>query len=257
MDKISYGTRLKIASENKTIAQTGSYKGPDGREVKLFCTGQSLAAETVLEEPELLPEITRKTVFRISENTRKSDTISCILALRQEGVCGEIMALNFANAMFAGGGYRLGGDAQEESLCRCSLLYSAILPHSEYYKKHRFPPSPLYSSSMLISNAVPVIRNMKGELLADPTVCTFVTCAAVNRYYAKLIFTSEEKISKAMEERINGIVCAMVKRKPEAIVLGAFGCGMFGNKREVVLPLIEKAVNRWVPDEIKVFYAQP
>lgn len=257
MEKISYAARLKIASENKTIAKTGSYPGPDGKEVKLYCTGQSLAAETVLEEPEQLPEITRKTPFSIAGNTHKTDTISCILALRKEGICGEIMALNFANAMFAGGGYRLGGDAQEESLCRCSLLYSAILPHAEYYRKHRFPPSPMYSSSMLISNAVPVIRNMKGELLADPTVCTFVTCAAVNRYYAKLLFTSEDKITAAMETRINGIICAMAKRKPEAIVLGAFGCGMFGNKRETVLPLIEKAVNRWIPDETRVFFAQP
>ena len=48
MDKISYGARLKIASENKTIAQTGSYKGPDGREVKL--TAREYAILKVLLE---------------------------------------------------------------------------------------------------------------------------------------------------------------------------------------------------------------
>ncbi|HAG14258.1 MAG TPA: TIGR02452 family protein [Ruminococcus sp.] len=257
MEKMPYSARLKLIGENKTIAKTGSYTRADGAEIKLYCTGQSLAAETVLEQPEILPDITRKTAFRIADHTDHADTISAILHLRQQGVCGEIMALNFANAMFAGGGYRLGGDAQEESLCRCSLLYHAILPHSEYYNKHRFRPSPLYSDSMLISNAVPIIRDMNGTLLPEPTVCTFVTCAAVNRNYAKLLFISDKKINDVMENRINGIVCAMVKRKPDAIVLGAFGCGMFGNKRDIVLPLIEKAVNRWVPDEMKVVFAQP
>lgn len=257
MKKMTYGKRLKIASENKAIVKQGFYNCSNGTVVKLNCSRQSLKTKTSLKTPILLPDISRSTKFNITENTRKNDTISCVLSLRNEGITGEIIALNFANALFAGGGYRLGGDAQEESLCRCSLLYFAILPHTEYYNKHRVLPFPLYSNRMLISDSVPVIRNMNGDLLTEPTVCTFITCAAVNRYYSKLLFIPEKKIKSVMEERINGIICAMAERNPEAIVLGAFGCGMYGNKRKVIIPMIENAINRWITDEVKVVFAQP
>ncbi len=254
---MSYPLRLRIAAENRKIARSGAYNCADGKTVTLPENGAALARKTLLLMPETLPDASRAVPFRISENLRACDTISAVLSLREEGVSGEIIALNFANAMFAGGGYRLGGDAQEESLCRCSLLYYALLPHGEYYWKHRLRPSPLYSSRMLLSPDVPVIRRMDGTLLETPQMCTFLTSAAVNRYYAKCLFIREKTITAAMQERIDGFICAMAKRKPAAVVLGAFGCGMFGNRRETVLPMIENAVNRWLPQETAVVYAAP
>ena len=252
-----YLLRLRIAAENRRIAAKGAYSAADGKTVTLPENGAALARKTLLLMPETLPDQPRAVPFRIAENLRACDTISAVLALREEGIRGEIIALNFANALYAGGGYRLGGDAQEESLCRCSLLYYALLPHSEYYRRHRLHPSPLYSSRMLLSPDVPVIRRMDGTLLETPQMCTFLTSAAVNRYYAKCLFIREKTITAAMQERVSSIICAMAKRRPDAVVLGAFGCGMFGNRRETVLPMIEEAVSRWMPPETAVVYASP
>lgn len=47
----------------------------------------------------------------------------------------KIIALNFANAMYADGGYILGGNAQEESLCRASMLYYTIKTQKRFYIK--------------------------------------------------------------------------------------------------------------------------
>ena len=41
------------------------------------------------------------------------------------------------------------------------------------------------------------------------------------------------------------------------LVLGAFGCGVFGNKREVVYPMFEDAINRYLPEDITVVFADP
>lgn len=250
-------TRLRIAAENRRIAASGTYTLPGGRSVSLPENGDALARKTFLLSPEPMQEQEGGREFRLAEHIRACDTVSAVLSLRSEGVRGEIIALNFANAMFAGGGYRFGGDAQEESLCRCSLLYHALLPHREFYWRHRLRPSPLYSDRMLLSPGVPIIRSMDGSLLEEPQSCTFLTCAAVNRRFARLLFFREKTITEAMRARVDGILCAMARRKPEAVVLGAFGCGSFGNRREVVLPMIEDAVNRFLPRETAVVFAAP
>ena len=253
-----YADRLRIYRENQKIAASGCYDA-DGQQIRLPKTGAELAQDTVCLEPDALkPEpAERKQVFRLSEHFMQTDTISAVLQLRAEGVTGEIVALNFANAMAAGGGYRLGGDAQEESLCRCSLLYPAIRGNRQFYRPHRLHPTPFYSDRIMISPAVPVIRSSDGTLLPVPTECTFLTCAAVNRRIAKLLLRSDRRIEAAMRQRIEKIVAAAAERRPAAAVLGAFGCGAFGNRRSAVLPMFEDAVNRLMPDSVRVVFADP
>ena len=251
--------RLRIMRENSTIAEQGCYTAADGSEVRLPACGEALSAETVFFPPEQISADgapIRTHLFRIEDHLIKTDTISCIRQLR-ETETGEIVALNFANANVPGGGYRFGGDAQEESLCRCSMLYAAIAPHKEYYRWHRFHPTPFYSDRILISPHIPIIRTMDGTLTAKPVECTFVTCAAVNRRIAKIFLVPDKCINRTMERRIHRIVSLMAQRRPAVIVLGAFGCGAFGNKRKAVYPMIEAAVNRFVPDEIRVVFAAP
>lgn len=249
--------RLQIVSENKVIAASGQYTAPSGRIVTLGTNGEQLSAQTELIDEEIPAKtVPRAEAYHYADHVRQEDTISCILGLRAENVQGEILALNFANANVAGGGYILGGDAQEESLCRNSLLYAAIAPHSEYYHYHRMHPSPLYSDRMLYSPNVPIIRSADGELLETPQMCSFLTSPAVNRRLARP-WVSNEKIDAAMQRRIEKIVVFAAKRKPSVLLLGAFGCGVFGNKRETVFPMMEAAVTRYLPQEIRVIFPLP
>ena len=250
--------KLQIYRENQRISKQGYYTA-DGKTVRLEKTGSTLAADTICFAPDAVTPVpvSRETVFRLSDSTVQTDTVSAVLQLRAEGVTGEIIALNFANAMAAGGGYRLGGDAQEESLCRCSLLYDAIKGNPQFYRPHRLRPTPFYSDRIMVSPSVPVIRRMDGTLLSEPEQCTFLTCAAVNRNFAKLLLRSDKKIEAAMQQRIEKIISVIADRHPAAAVLGAFGCGMFGNKRQIILPMFEQAVNRLMPDSVRVVFADP
>ena len=60
-----------------------------------------------------------------------------------------------------------------------------------------------------------------------------------------------------MERRITMIVQLTVSQNPDTIIFGAFGCGEFGNKREVVYPMFEKTINHYVPDHIRILFADP
>ena len=49
----------------------------------------------------------------------------------------------------------------------------------------------------------------------------------------------------------------MQSEKPEVMVLGAFGCGAFGNKREKVLPAFERAINKYTDGSAEIIFAIP
>ena len=229
---------IGIRRENDRIFKNGRF--PDMR------------SEIITDLPEL-SEIKRDTQFIITDNTVSETTVQSII---RNSVKGKVIALNFANAMYPGGGYVLGGNAQEESLCRASLLYYTIRQQKKYYRKNRLHILPDYTDVMIYSENVPVIRDEKGTLLGGPLNCDFITCPAVNRTFAKFMMTGK-RIDRIMRTRIKRIITLAVMEEPDVIVLGAFGCGMFGNKRRKVLPVFEEMINRYVPDGIEVVFAIP
>ncbi len=58
-----------------------------------------------------------------------------------------------------------------------------------------------------------------------------------------------------MELRIKKIVEFSAQKQPQAIIFGAYGCGVFGNNRDFVYSTFEKYINEFIPNEIKVVFA--
>lgn len=217
---------------------------------------QNVFPEMISDAIDELPEpseAARKSAYSIDENTENVTTIGAILRYAADK---RVAALNFANAMYAGGGYVLGGNAQEESLCRASMLYYTIKTCKKYYRKNRLHILPDYTEMMIWSENVPVIRDENGEMLEDQLKCDFITCPAVNRTFAKFIMPGG-KIKKIMRRRIKRIITLAVMKKPDVLILGAFGCGIFGNRRKDVFPMFEEMINKYVPDDIQVIFAVP
>ena len=60
-----------------------------------------------------------------------------------------------------------------------------------------------------------------------------------------------------MQERIDRIIALAARKRPDVLVLGAYGCGAFGNRRETVYPQFERAINRYLHDAVQVVFADP
>ncbi|MDE6784014.1 MAG: TIGR02452 family protein, partial [Ruminococcus sp.] len=60
-----------------------------------------------------------------------------------------------------------------------------------------------------------------------------------------------------MYTRIKKIIMLALEKKTDILILGAFGCGVFGNRRETVFPMFEKIINKYVPDSVEVVFAIP
>jgi len=102
----------------------------------------------------------------------ESGTIDCVLKLRQRGCEGKIAVLNFASHKHPGGGARVGANAQEEDICRCSNLLIS-LEHA-----HRSRRYPIELDEAFYTPGIIIIKNEKYEPVTSAKV-DIITSAAV------------------------------------------------------------------------------
>lgn len=142
---------------------------------------------------------------------------------------GDVACLNFASARSPGGGFLNGAQAQEESLARSSGLYPCLLAAGDFYAHHRADPSLLYSDRVIYSPRVPVFRDDEGTVLPAYPV-TFLTAAAPN--HAALVRNQPDllpEVPPALARRAGRILRVAAAHGHRRLVLGAWGCGVFGN----------------------------
>ncbi|XVV15224.1 TIGR02452 family protein [Actinoplanes sp. CA-131856] len=214
-------SRLRaIARESVAIAERGGYAGVSlGDQVSRSVAGTRLyGPDEVIAVP---PPVAGVPVVEVRNE-------STLAATRRLG--GDLACLVFASARNPGGGFLNGAKAQEESLARSSALYPTLLAAGDFYAHHRARPELTYSDRVIYSPAVPVFRDDRGDLLPDAYPVSFLTAAAPNR----------AAIARSQPERLPAVPAILARRARRVLqvaaanghrrlVLGAWGCGVFGN----------------------------
>ena len=218
-----------IARDTVDITERGGYRGPAG-EVSIAGPVARAVAGTRLYLPgDELPRpapLPRPPAIEVTDE-------SSLAATRRLG--GDVACLNFTSARNAGGGFRNGAQAQEESLARGSAIYPCLLAAGDFYAYHRAQPSLLYSDRVIYAPEVPVFRDDKGTLLPAAYPVTFLTAAAPNRAAIAReqphLLAEVPGVLARRAARVLRIAAAHGHRR---LVLGAWGCGVFGNDPVVV-----------------------
>ena len=153
------------------------------------------------------------------------------------------LVMCFANAHCPGGGFWLGANAQEESLCRRSTLYASISSQEAacMYRWNNTSLCAVESDYMLYSPNVCVFKDEGGEPLPKPFMVSVVSVPAPNRRGAAL-FASNRRIAEAMSRRIRIMLLVAAGHGHRNLVLGAWGCGAFGNKPRNVAGLFKSVL---------------
>lgn len=103
------------------------------------------------------------------------------------------------------------------------------------YHHHANFPGGMYTNYAIYSPAVPVFKTDDGELLPEPYLCGFVTAPAVN---AGVIGADDRRhVRREMQARVAKVLAIMAGRGHDAVVLGAWGCGVFKNDPEMIADL--------------------
>ncbi|HEX8834222.1 MAG TPA: TIGR02452 family protein [Abditibacteriaceae bacterium] len=225
--------REKLAHETLAILNTGSYSLPDGRAISIQKELHSACANTVLYLPgeyELLLEKVAAQPAKHSTTRQISNRTTLEAAHSLLAEYSTVAFLNFASAKNPGGGFLSGSQAQEESLARASGLYSTLQTQPDFYSFHRQLATSVYSDHLIYSPRVPVFRDDEGNLLAAPWISSFITSAAVNAgAVRKNEPTQVGNIIPVMQRRARMVLAVAALHGYEALVLGAWGCGVFQN----------------------------
>ncbi len=223
--------RLRDVSRDDARARAGSaveamargwYLAPSGRRVAWRdAIERARASKRSLPPDGPLPDFTAGRFTETLVQVRNETTLQAGRRLVERGL--NPLALNFANGKTPGGGFLHGARAQEESLCWASALY-ATLDGDAMYAFHAARPQPDSSDWMILSPQVPVFRDDEGTALEAPWSLDFLTAAAP---YAPTV--GQPRSGDLLARRIRRVLAVAASQGYDTLILGAWGCGAFGN----------------------------
>lgn len=239
--------RAALAQQTIGILESGYYVAPSGRRVEIGADLRFAVSNSRLYRPADFPslvsggELSAPFVEQRIEVTSET-TLEAACRLVSSGD-GEPCCLNFASAKNPGGGFLSGSQAQEESLARSSGLHACLLRHMEMYEYNRGLQTSLYSDHMIYSPGVPVFRDDDGQLLERPYKVSFISAPAVNAGAArKTEPTAVPLIGPTMKARLEKLLWVAAGHGHRTLILGAWGCGVFGNDPSEVGELFARAL---------------
>ncbi len=203
-----------------------AYVGPSGEWINISAALDAAVAAKVSIPPGAgLPSPPERASLVMEVEFANISTLIAAKRLVAEGE--RPLVLNFANGVCPGGGFLSGSRAQEEVLCRSSGLY-LTLEGDPMYAAHALRPLPDSTEWSILSPAVPVFRRDHGPTETKPWVMDVLTCAAP---VATRMDATEA--AEMLGCRISRVLAIADAYGYTSLILGAWGCGAFGNNTEL------------------------
>lgn len=149
----------------------------------------------------------------------------------------KVLLLNFASYKNPGGMFLNGSTAQEECLCHSSFLYNVLrsFDHTYYEWNRNNKNKALYLNRALYTPKISFFNN------GFELKCDVLTCAAPNATaFLKYKMGKEEENILTLQSRIKFVSDIIKIQAPDIVILGAFGCGVFGQNPYDVAELFNK-----------------
>ncbi len=230
---------VMIARATQQITERGNYVNEAGEEHdirKLLATANTqtsaISATTVL--PTRQPAYKQLYTF-----VHNQTTLAVAHARHKRGY--RVAILNFTHPTNFGSGWLSGRNAQEASLMRSTGLMHC-LQDQVWYRDPVHTVNPFYDDTVIVSPHVPVFRGHDGDLLDQPWDAHIISAApvhvrAVRRYMPARI----AEVPLTVARRATRIIEVAASTKANVLVLGAWGCGRFGNNPDVIASAFQAA----------------
>ncbi len=240
----------KVTNEILTALEQGFYIANDGIKIEFeedlesaIINTDFIAADFVFEKSDeyLLEKTENYSSNKPKIEITDDNTVTAGKKLKM-ATCEEVAILNFASATNPGGGFTRGSKAQEEDICRVSGLYACLNQDNDdllpYYKINKACGSSLYTDGIIYSSQVPFLKDENYQWLDQIFKLSVVTCPAPNLNGVGFIATSIT-IDDIITRRITRILDTMIMYGHKNIVLGAWGCGVFGNSPNMIASIFK------------------
>lgn len=190
------------------------------------------------QDPSFIILNTQNRKYKPNYNVFDMTTIACAYNMVQNLKLKNVCILNFASAIKAGGGWLNGRIAQEEDIMRKTTLFPSIASQNDFYQTHS-KNNPFYSNNIIYSPYIDIFKNDYLEYVSPETI-SVITSPAINLTELKQgplwnnlqVYNAVNNcnvIEIVMKERIKKILEVAIDNGQTNLVLGAFGCGVFGH----------------------------
>jgi uncharacterized protein (TIGR02452 family) len=229
-----------VAAETIEITSAGAYQTTAGHRVEIGAAVAEAVAETQLHLPD-----EPLAVGGPANGSPAIEVVNATTLAAGRALGPDAAALVFASARNPGGGFRTGAVSQEEDIARASALHACLESVPAFYQHHRADPDLRYSDRVIYSPGVPVFRDDTWRLLDEPYELSLLTAAAPNlgaiRRNQPEHVPSVPEVVRRRAVRVLEVAGAHGHR---ALVLGAWGCGVFGNDPATVADAFAQALRR-------------
>jgi len=231
---------VSLAKQTIEVCKEKKYTNLQG-EIVDFSEEMDAALKGTVYYPDPLPRQDGVAIVPTVEVTNETTAQAAVRlsALGKE----DIVALNFAAARNQGGGFLSGALAQEEDLCRASGLYPCLKSKPLFYNANILSEDTFYTDGIIYSPKVPFFRNEHNLFLDKPFTLSIVSAPAPNLNGVRPEgFTSLcEIVIRSRAEKILQVAAAQGHKN---IILGAWGCGAFGNDPNMVATEFQKVLDK-------------
>lgn len=151
------------------------------------------------------------------------------------------LTLVFGSAKNPGGGVLRGSTAQEEDIALSSTWYFNVKDNTEFYGLEHQDLT--YSDKMLYVSEAYMINNELGHSIT-PKKAAFIGGAApnINGMKSNGETISEKRVYEILSNRIRGILSFAELNNHKTLIVGAWGCGVFGLDPEKVANLYKECI---------------
>mmetsp|Transcript_35195 Transcript_35195/g.41522 ORF Transcript_35195/g.41522 Transcript_35195/m.41522 type:complete len:424 (+) Transcript_35195:60-1331(+) len=227
-----------VAKETISIFLNGHYITETEGKSLVKVKKSNVKSQTILKPHSLPPlkKIPNSNPNIISFLGSSFEAAHWVLEQSKEQSC----VLDFASDSHPGGGWR-GNQVgtQEEALCRQSDLGLHLEQHFEQSPVNYMP-----NNTVVYVPTVTVIRMNKNNILLNKPFQVAVIAGALRSTGDDIEF---------IKQKIQGVLRVAQERKHRSIILGAWGCGAFGNDVNLVARLMIEAVTNTTAFDFIVF----
>ena len=164
----------------------------------------------------------------------QSDTFDAAHSVVLQYPKAKVAILNMCSTMQPGGGVLRGAKAQEETLCIRSTLYPSL--HDNFYR--------MQEDALIYTPDVLVFRKSDMEMLlkTDSFYVDVISCPALRKPQVEKGEYIRDRDTDIMTEKMKMIMRIAVEKKIEYLILGALGCGAYGNPSLRVAELFKRVI---------------
>lgn len=152
------------------------------------------------------------------------------------------LTLVFGSAKNPGGGVLRGSTAQEEDIALSSTWYFNVKDSSEFYQlTHK---DLTYSDKMLYVKEAYVVKDELGHYIT-PKIVSFIGGAAPNisGMISQGNTVNEKTVYDILKKRIAGLLSLAELNGHKTMIVGAWGCGVFGLSPEKVANVFKQCID--------------